>query len=132
MKPGTKPRRENRDGRCLQLSTACALGVPWRDAPKGWEPDMETEEDYWRTPNYVFWGRWRLGLNKLRMHDRQFQPDGTNEPEGYWIAIVDGSVGITHAITMKGKKLHYDPSGCRTQRPHKFIAGYELVPNADN
>lgn len=93
--------------------------------------DGDAEID--RISSVQFWNNWRAGLSKIGYRSEEFTPNGENEPEGYWVAIVDGHLGgFTHAIVMKGKKLHYDPSANRTQRPHKFIGGFKLVPNADN
>lgn len=132
LKAGSKPRRKNWDGRCLQLSTACVLGLPWRLAAKGWNPSVESDEDFRKMPDDEFWGRWRSELKELGYEDISFTPNGKNEPEGFWIAIVNGSEGTTHAVVMQGWNLHYDPSGNRTQRPHKFRQGYKLVPHGNH
>lgn len=93
--------------------------------------DGEAEID--RISSAQFWRNWRDGLRNIGYYGEEFNPNGENEPKGFWIAIVDGHEnGFSHAVVMKGKKLHYDPSANRTQRPHKFLVGYKLIPNVNN
>lgn len=132
MKPGYVPDRRNYDGRCLQLSTASVLGIPWEDAPRGWDGE-ESDQRWGDITHKMFWGRWRRELREAGYEAVKFYPNGENEPEGFWIAITNGSSNSTHAVVMKGKKLHYDPSLNRVHRPHKFHEAFKLVPlDGDN
>lgn len=126
--PGTKPRKKNKLGICHQLSTACVLGLHWSDAPSGLDAKgQETDEG--------FWGKWSRELREWGYEDMEFHPNGKNEPEGLWLAVVSNGKNDGkhyHTVVMQGKKLYYDPNGDRKHRPHNIHWGYKLVEHGDN
>lgn len=135
MNPGYRPRLRKHGGRCLQLSTACALGLPWRDAPHGHDGPDGLENPDQSVPS--FWSHWRNGLRDIGYTTQWFDPNGENEPDDFWIALVENGGFFddyrnSHAVVMKGNKLWYDPNRERTQRPHKFRGGLKLIPNGNN
>lgn len=123
--PGAKPRKHNGDGQCHRLATACILGVHWKDAP-----DLTQTTTGWQ-----FWEKWRRDIKALGWRSEQFTPNGKNEPDNYWLAVVSNGTNNgynNHSVVMKGHDLYYDPNGERKHRPHNFVTGYKLIPHGNN
>jgi len=69
---------------------------------------------------------WHLTYARANMFGKVY------EPKGLWIACVPAlrRRRKSHAIVMKGAKLHYDPQPFhpRKQRPHKLWGAFYLDP----
>lgn len=123
MKPGHKWVNTLEDNECVRSSIACILGIKReRIFP------IRIETNYWD------WERaWDTELEMLGYTKEVFYPDGENEPEGFWVGgVKDLELRMHHAIVMKGKKFWFDPAFQRSQRPHKFVDGWKLIPNVNN
>lgn len=128
MKPGYKYTSGEYHGECLREAFACATGISRKSLPHI-NADKETVDS--------FWDKWKELTRERGYEFEEFEPNGENEPEGFWIALVHAYPGREasegHAVVMKGKRLWHDPSyDKRKQRPHAFYGGFRLVPIADH
>lgn len=120
-KPGRKYKSVLQSGECMRQSFACAAGIPRSRIT--WITPHQDGPDFWRA--------WHQEARRHGFELHFFVPDGTNEPNGFWIGGVNSFRGLPHALVMRGKKLYLDPAGERSQRPHKFIDGFKVIPLAD-
>lgn len=119
MKPGHKYKSGRYKGECMRESVATATGIPKTELPY---------IDPYKIPAIIWHFEWDKLLAEHGLKKKEFHPNGINEPEGFWIAVVPNDAETDHAVVMRGRKLWHDPALTRKQRPHAFITGIELVP----
>lgn len=127
--PGWTPPVVNYDlGECMRQAFACAAGVhPIRINWIEPNPGTRSWDEFWELWCAEF-SRHGFTLMSGPVEDIEDYVDG-----GYWIAIVPSKVKRrgTHAVTMRGSKLHYDSAHRRKRRPRKIYEAIVAVPNGD-